>query len=220
MDHNPAAQPLPPPWPDLLPLRQRLGIPAEGHALFLWGDRRVHGVALRTAARALAQGRQVAVVDAAMAFHLTPIVAMAKACRIPPEVFLRRVHLVRAFTCWQLTTLLGDRLAPLLATHPIGLVILLEPLTAFFDEDVTEKEATRLFRRLLPSLAAFQHGPRLLIAQTVPAVHTPRRVFARDLLRVMDVGLRLTPGIGPWSVEVVKPRPPTPTLPDHPPSGP
>jgi hypothetical protein len=145
---------------------------------------------------------------------------VAMACRIAPEVFLRRVHLVRAFTCWQLTTLLCDRLDPLLATHPIGLVILLEPLTAFFDQDITDKEATLLFQRLLqPLTALLQRGPRLLIAQTVPAVHTPRRVFARDLLRVVDVGLRLTPGTGPWSVEVVKPRPPTATLPDHPPSG-
>jgi hypothetical protein len=177
-------------------------------------------VALRTAARTLAQGRQVAVVDAAMAFHVRPIVAMAKACRVAPEVFLRRVHLVRAFSCWQLTTLLVDRLAPLLAAHPIGLEILLEPLAAFFDEDLTEKEATRLFQRLLQSLATLPpRGPRLLIAQPVPAVHTPRRVFARELLRLVDVGLRLLPDRGPWSVEVVKPRPPTHLLPDHPPSG-
>jgi hypothetical protein len=168
-------------------------------------------VALRTAARVLAQGLQVAIVDAGMAFQVTPIVAMAKACRIAPDVFLRRVHIVRAFTCWQLTMLLCDRLHPLLATHPIGLVMLLEPLTAFFDEDVTYKEATLLFQRALRTLAALpQNGPRLLIAQTVPPYATPRRVFARDLLRLVDVGLRMTPGAGRWSVEVVKPRPAVP----------
>jgi hypothetical protein len=130
---------------------------------------------------------------------------------------LRRVHLVRAFTCWQLTTLLCDRLQPLLVTHPIGLVIVLEPLSAFFDEDVTAKEARLLFSRVLETVADFpQVGPRLLMAQPVPAYHTPRRVFARDLLRVVDVGLRLMPGEGRWSVEVVKPRPSIPILPDHP----
>jgi hypothetical protein len=216
MDSIPGAHPMPP-WPDLLPLRQTLGIPAQSHSLFLWGDRRVPGVALRTAACALAQGLQVAVVDAAMAFHVTPIVAMAKAYRIAPDIFLRRVHLGRAFTCWQLTTLLCDHLNPLLATHPTGLVMLREPLIAFFDEDITDKEATLLFQRVLQTLAALpQRGPRLLIAQTVPAYYTPRRVFTRDLLRIVDVGLRLLPGSRPWSVEVVKPRPPTPTLPDHP----
>jgi hypothetical protein len=186
--------------------------------VFLWGDARVHQVALRTAARTLAQGLQVALVDAGMTFQVTPLVAMAKACRIAPEVFLRRVHLVRAFTCWQLTTLLCDRLHPLLATHSIGLVVLLEPLSAFFDEDVTAKEARLLFQRVLQILADHpQAGPQLLIAQTVPAAQTPRRVLARDLLRVMDMGLRLMPGADQWSVEVVKPRPASPIPPEHPP---
>jgi hypothetical protein len=174
------------------------------------------GLALRTAARALAHGLQVALVDAGMAFQVTPIVAMAKACRIPPAVFLRRVHIVRAFTCWQLTTLLCDRLQPSLASHPIGPVILLEPLPAFFDEDVTAKEARLLFRRVLQTLAdGPQAEPRLLIAQTVPASQTPGRVFARDLLGVVDVGLRLMPGADRGSVEVVKLRPSSHTPPDH-----
>jgi hypothetical protein len=218
MDHRAAPQPLPPPWPDILAVRPRPAIPPHVGSVFLWGDVRVHQVALRTAARALAQGVQVAVVDAGMAFQVRPIVAMAKACRMAPEIFLRRVHLVRAFTCWQLTTLLCDRLHPLLASHPIGLVILLEPLSAFFDEDVTAKEARLLFQRVLQTLADCpQAGPRLLIAQTVPASQTPRRVFAQDLLRVVDVGLRLMPGANRWSIEVVKPRP-SPRIPlDHPP---
>jgi hypothetical protein len=110
MDHSSAAQPLPPPWPAILALRPMPPIPPQGHSLFLWGDRRVHGVALRTAARALTRGLQVAVVDTAMTFHVTPIVAMAQVCRIAPDIFLGRVHIVRAFTCSQLTTLLCDHL--------------------------------------------------------------------------------------------------------------
>lgn len=217
MDHRAAAQPLPPPWPDLLAIRPRPAMSPYVGSVFLWGDARVHQVALRSAARAVAQGLQVALVDAGMAFQVTPIVAMAQACRVAPAVFLRRVHLVRAFTCWQLTTLLCDRLHPLLATHPIGLVILLEPLSAFFDEAITAKEARLLFPRVLQTLADLpQAGPRLLIAQTVPASQTPRRVFARDLLHVVDVGLRLMPGEGRWSVEVVKPRP-SASLPSDPP---
>jgi hypothetical protein len=216
MDHSPAAQPLPP-WPDLLPLRPAPGIPAQGRSLFLWGDHRIIGLALRTAARALSRGLQVAVVDAGLAFQVTPIVAMAKACRIAPEVFLRRVHVARAFTCWQLTTLLCERLQPLLAAHPIGLVILLEPLSSFFDEAVTSLEARLLFQRVLQTVADLpQAGPRLLLAQTVPSHQTPRRVLARDLLRVVDVGLRLLPAEGRWSVDVVKPRPSTSISPDHP----
>jgi hypothetical protein len=206
MDATPAPQP---PWAHLLPVRSQLAIPTRARSVFLWGDARVHGVALHTAARMLAHGLHVAIIDADMALQLRPVVAMAKACRVPPEVFLRRTHLVRAFTCWQFTTLFCERLAPLLAMHPIELVILLNPLTHFFDEDVTRKESTLLFQRVLHTLTQIApDGPRLLVAQTVPTYRPPGRRFARDLLRVVDVGLRLQPGEGRWSLEVVKPKPP------------
>jgi hypothetical protein len=217
MNPTPAPQP---PWAHLLSVRPALALQPQARSLFLWGDHRVHAVALHTAARTLAHGRHVAILDADMAFQLRPLVAMAKACRVPSEVFLRQVHLVRAFTCWQFTALFCERLAPLLATHSVGLVILLDPLTHFFDEDVTRKEATLLFRRVLDALAQMPSaGPRLLMAQTVPAYRPPGRRFAGDLLRVADVGLRLVPGEGRWSIEVVKPKPPRDPaqgLPDRP----
>jgi hypothetical protein len=206
MDLIPAPQP---PWAHLFPVRPPLAIPTQAGSVFLWGDVRVHGLALHTAARMLATGAQVAIIDADMAFQLRPLVAMAKACRVPPEAFLRRTHIVRAFTCWQFTTLFCERLDPLLATHPIGLVILLDPLTHFIDEAVTRKEATLLFRRVLDTLVQRPaDGPRLLVAQVIPAYRPPGRRFAGDLLRVVEVGLQLQPGEGRWSVEVVKPKPP------------
>jgi hypothetical protein len=98
-------------------------------------------------------------------------------------------------------------------------VILLDPLTHFFDEDVTRKEARLLFQRVIQALAQMPSaGPRLLVAQTVPAYRPPGRRFAGDLLRVADVGLRLQPGEGRWSIEVVKPKPPgdlAPGVPDR-----
>jgi hypothetical protein len=93
----------------------------------------------------------------------------------------------------------------------------LDLLTHFFDEDVTYQEAKILFRRVLDTLALISpDGPRVLVAQTVPAYPTRRRLFARDVLRVVDVGLRLLPGKGRWAVEVVKPRPPRPSTEDRP----
>jgi hypothetical protein len=131
-------------------------------------------VALRSAAQAVASGRSVALIDGDLAFQVAPIVAIARACRVSPDRFLRRIHLARAFTCWQFTTLLCERLAPLLAAHPIGLVILVNPLTHFFDQDVTFKEATFLFQRVLQTLAHLPlHGPRILLTQVVPPAHTP-----------------------------------------------
>jgi hypothetical protein len=126
MDDRPAPQP---PWAHLLPVRRAPALPPQARAVFLCGDARVHTVATHVAARMFAHGLNVAIIDADMAFQLRPLEAMAKACRVQAEVFLRRAHIVRAFTCWQLTTLFCAGLAPVLATHPLGRVLLLTSLT-------------------------------------------------------------------------------------------
>ncbi|MBI3330040.1 MAG: hypothetical protein HYZ81_25450, partial [Nitrospinae bacterium] len=125
-------------------------------------------VAARTAAVAVDNGVAVAIIDAAMAFDVTAVAAYAQARRMPPEPLLRQIHIARAFTCHQLTTLLCERLDPLLASHPIGLVILLGPCTTFFDEDVSFKDAHFLFQRVLRKIHELrERGPLLLMAQAL-----------------------------------------------------
>jgi hypothetical protein len=173
MDDSPATHPLPPPWPDLLALRPMPTIPPRARTVWVWGPAAVQGVALRSAVRTVASGRSVALIDGDLAFQVTPIVAMAKACRVFPDLSRRRISLARAFTCWQCTTLLCERLEPLLAAHPISLVILMNPLTHVFDQDVTFKEATFLLQRVLQTLAHLPpHGPRILLTQVVPPEYT------------------------------------------------
>jgi hypothetical protein len=168
----------------------------------------VHRVAHVSMARAVASGLSIALIDGNGLFDIAPIVAMAQACRVSPATFLRRVHLSRAFTCWQFATLFCERLEPLLACQPIALIILLNPLTHFSDQDVTDKEAYFLLKRVLERLGHLPPSwPRLLLAQTVPPPQTPRRLFGKDVLRVVEVGLRLMTDEGRWSVDLVKPRP-------------
>ncbi len=68
-------------------------------------------------------------------------------------------------------TLVCDRLESLLTEHPMSLVMLLGPLTLFFDEDVTYKDAKVLSHRMLHSLASLlPDGPQVLLTQTMPAL--------------------------------------------------
>jgi hypothetical protein len=118
------------------------------------------------------------------------------------------VPLVRACTGWQFATLFCERLAPWLRTEPIGLIVLLNPLTHFAAQDVTYKEASFLLQRVLQRLGHLpSYWPRQLIAHPVPPPQATRRGFGKDLLRVVEVGLRLTTDEGHWAVNLVKPRP-------------
>jgi hypothetical protein len=182
-------------------------LPSQARSAILWGDGGVASIATRTAAIAVGKGVPVAVIDGAMAFQVTPIAALARACRVPPERFLRHIHIARAFTCHQLATLLYERLDPLVAAHHVGLVILLGPCTTFFDESVPFKDAFLLFRRVLHKIAALhKQGPLLLMAQTLDVHRTRRLAFMHDLVRAVELGIRVQIAEGRRHVQLVKPK--------------
>jgi repressor LexA len=121
---------------------------------------------------------------------------------------LRHIHIARAFTCHQLATLLCERLDPLLATQQVGLVILLGPCTMFFDEHVPFKDAFLLFRRVRQKIAALhQHGPLLLMAQALDRRQTRRLAFMRDLVRAVELGIRMHTVEGRRHVQLIKSKP-------------
>jgi hypothetical protein len=176
----------------------------------LWGDASVAHLAMRTAAAAVDSRIPVAIIDGAMAFDVTTVAANAQARRVPPERFLRQIHIARAFTCHQVATLLCERLDPLLASQQVELVILLGPCTTFFDENVPFKDAFLLFQRVLGTMKALcERGPLLLIAQALDEHRTRRALFVRELVKAVELGLRVYTSEGRRHVQLVKPRRPS-----------
>jgi hypothetical protein len=149
----------------------------------------------------------VAIIDGALAFDVTTIAAAAHARRVPPERWLRHIHIARAFTCHQVATLLCERLEPLIIAQSVGLIILLGPCTTFFDENVPFKDAFLLFQRLLKTVETLcAHGPLLLMAQVLEGYRTRRTLFARELVKAVEVGIRVQTVEGRRHVQLVKPR--------------
>jgi hypothetical protein len=186
--------------------------PPQAHSALLWGDASVARVAVRTAAAAANRGIAVAVIDGAMAFDVTAIAADAQAHRVPPERWLRHIHIARAFTCHQVATLLCERLDPLFASQSVGLVILLGPCTTFFDENVPFKDAFLLFQRVLRKIEALcAQGPLLLMAQALDGYRTRRTLFVRELVKAVELGIRMFTVEGRHHVQLVKPRAPRPS---------
>ena len=101
------------------------------------------------------QEMDVVVLDGANRFDPYVVSSFAKKASIPPESLLKRIRIARAFTCYQMTTLVEEKLIALLKqeeaisqTHKPW-VILLGPITTFLDEDVPERETRPLFERML-----------------------------------------------------------------------
>jgi hypothetical protein len=96
------------------------------------------------------KGMDVVLLDGANRFNPYAVSSFARKTLTPPERLLKRIRLARAFTCYQMATLMSEKLASLLQEkEEKPWVILLGPITTFLDEDVPEREVRPLFERSL-----------------------------------------------------------------------
>ena len=114
------------------------------------------------------KGIEVIVLDGANRFNAYTVSSFAKRTLISPEKLLKSIRIARAFTCYQMATLMGERLVSLIHARKVGAihesplqkpwVILLGPLTTFLDEDVPEREVRPLFERALRKIEGIALG--------------------------------------------------------------
>jgi hypothetical protein len=99
---------------------------------------------------------------------------------------LARILVARAFTAYQLDEMI-HRLKP-----DSRVVIVSGLCTSFFDEDVAQNDAARLFYRSLWRLAGLaREGLTLLLTQSDILERSTRKYFLTDLCRASGVVIRL-----------------------------
>lgn len=122
-------------------------------------------------------GIDVIVLDGANRFNPYMVSSLARKTLVSPENLLKRIRIARAFTCYQMATMIGERLPSLLsretttARSPWPWVIISGPITTFLDEDVPEREIRPLFERSLRKIEAMtmERVSFLLFQSTVPS---------------------------------------------------
>jgi hypothetical protein len=138
----------------------RVGLPAQPlspRKVLFWGER-TGEIASYAAGWLAGKGIDVIVLDGVNRFDPYMISSFARKALIPPEKLLKKIRIARAFTCYQMATLVGEKLACLLNQEGGDVemekrwVILLGPMTTFLDEDVPEREVRPLFERSLRKL--------------------------------------------------------------------
>jgi hypothetical protein len=128
--------------------------PTFPRKVLFWGER-AGEISSYVAGWLAGKGIAVIVLDGANCFDPYTVSSLARRAWIPPEKLLKSIRIARAFTCYQMATLMGDQLASLLRREGATelrqrpWVILPGPLTTFLDEDVSEREVRPLFERSL-----------------------------------------------------------------------
>jgi len=122
--------------------------------ILFWGEG-VGGISSYVAGWIASKGIDVILLDGANRFDPYMVSSIARKALIPPERLLKKIRIARAFTCYQMATLMGEKLTCLLRQEEAPAqpqkpwVILLGPVTTFLDEDVPEREVRPLFERSL-----------------------------------------------------------------------
>ncbi len=129
---------------------------------------------------------------------------------ISPEILLKRIQIARAFTCYQMVTLIGEKLVSLLNALPKKpWVILLGLVTPFLDEDVPEREVRPLFEKVLKKMeglaaagvpfflfedlpfSPFSKNPSFAKGGQGGLIHSKRSYLGKRLFQFSDLVLRI-----------------------------
>ena len=151
------------------------------------------------------KGIDVIVLDGANRFDPYRVSSFARKALVSPERLLKRIRIARAFTCFQMATLV-ERLAFLLhqeeevqrGSLPSPFrkpsIILLGPMTTFLDEDVPEREVGPLFERSLKKIEimAGKGIPFLLFQTDVPS-GSKRAYLMRRLFQFSNLVWKISP---------------------------
>jgi hypothetical protein len=154
-----------------------------GRGVLLWGGR-LRALAAAAAAWGVARGAPVWVVDAANRFDPYGLVREAAGRGLSPQEALTRVRVARAFTSHQLVRLLHETFPAILS--PGSLVLVLGPVSLFYDEQVPLSERRRLFQDLVRLLAPIKTQSALLLLQPLLPRAAANQRFGRLLAPVMD----------------------------------
>jgi hypothetical protein len=171
------------PGEPLAALRRYLAPLQPGRGVLLWGEP-IRFLAAAAAAWGVARNAGVLVVDAANRFDPYQLVREGKRYALAPPYTLARVQVARAFTSHQLVRLLEEVLPAVLT--PGSLVLLLGPVSLFYDEQVPLTERRRLFQDLVRRLLTIKSQAALLLLQPLLAKEATNRRFGRLLAPVMD----------------------------------
>jgi len=148
--------------------------PVFPRKVLFWGER-AGEISSYVAGWLAGKGIAVIVLDGANRFDPYTVSSLARRAWIPPEKLLKSIRIARAFTCYQMATLMGEPLTSLLRREETTelrqrpWVILLGPLATFLDEDVPEREVRPLFERSLRKIEEMaSEGVPFLLFQSNP----------------------------------------------------
>ncbi len=120
-------------------------------------------------------GSNVVFIDGGNTFRLYKIARLAQLHQLNPQQTLERIFISRAFTAYQLTSLLLDRLEEAVKTHNAKIVVISDIAGFFLNDDVANEEAVRVYSQITDFLSNFAKKHRIIVIATYLPYHSSKR---------------------------------------------
>ena len=161
---------------------------APGDFALLYGSHGVQSLATLLSVRAQLPPQigglasNVLFIDGANTFRLYQTTRLARLCQLDPKQVLDRIYISRAFTAYQMTEIILQKLDDAVKDCDAKLVIISDIAAMFLDKDVEEQEAKRIYSQVTTRLSTFaKENLSIVIATYPPHFDNPRNGYLQAL---------------------------------------
>jgi hypothetical protein len=117
-------------------------------------------------------------IDGGNTFRLYQIAQFAQIHRLNPKQVLNNIFISRAFTAYQLSSLITHQLREVMKKYDAKLILISDIAGFFLDKDIPEYEAQRIFSHVTTYLSNFARENKVIIIATYPLhMETERNIF-------------------------------------------
>jgi hypothetical protein len=120
-------------------------------------------------------GSNVVFVDGGNTFQLYHVARLARLHGLDPKQTLERIYISRAFTAYQMTALVLEKLRETIRRYDAKLVVISDIAGFFLDKDIAETEARRVYSQVIAYLSNFAKENQIMLVATYPPHQESRR---------------------------------------------
>jgi hypothetical protein len=111
-------------------------------------------------------GSNVVFIDGGNTFRLYKIARLAQLHQLNPQEVLERIFISRAFTAYQLTSIILDKLEETIKSYNAKLVVISDIAGFFLDNDIPNEEAQRVYSQIISYLSSFAKQHQIILIAT------------------------------------------------------
>jgi hypothetical protein len=127
-------------------------------------------------------GSNLVFIDGANTFRLYQVARLARLHQLDPKQALDRIYISRAFTAYQMVSLILQKLEDAAKAYNAKLVIISDIAAMFLDKDVEDEEAKRIYSQVTTRLSNFAREHQVIVIATYPPhIDNKRNLYLQAL---------------------------------------